>query len=399
MVAERIFFNILAFLLFIIMFYRMVKKNDTNYIAILVIQATGIAFSFFEILMGKLEWTFLKLVSYIMSIALPIIVIYYENRNVNIIAKTQLLLVKINLLKNNKTQAKKRLENLISKYPNNYFAHKALAEIYETEGGMRKAIDEYVKAIDLQKDDYESYYKIADLLNSLTKKDEAVSMLQNLLKIKPNYTNASELLGQILIENKRYKEAANVYLDAIKYQPENYDLYYNLGIAYIQLNDFNRAKYVYERAAQINHLKYRASFNLGKIAIIYNDLDTAQKYFEQAKSGEEVEAMSNYELAKIQMYKKDREKAIEYLNKAIQLDENYVKKVDDEMIFVPIRAYINTKPVKNNVNRKKLNNYELSAKEHLDKTVNVVEKINDMDKKEIKIDFDKEFKGYEHEDR
>ncbi len=399
MVAERIFFNILAFLFFIIMFYRMVKKNDTNYIAILVIQATGIAFSFFEILMGKLEWTFLKLVSYIMSIALPIIVIYYENRNVNIIAKTQLLLVKINLLKNNKTQAKKRLENLISKYPNNYFAHKALAEIYETEGGMRKAIDEYVKAIDLQKDDYESYYKIADLLNSLTKKDEAVSMLQNLLKIKPNYTNASELLGQILIENKRYKEAANVYLDAIKYQPENYDLYYNLGIAYIQLNDFNRAKYVYERAAQINHLKYRASFNLGKIAIIYNDLDTAQKYFEQAKSGEEVEAMSNYELAKIQMYKKDREKAIEYLNKAIQLDENYVKKVDDEMIFVPIRAYINTKPVKNNVNRKKLNNYELSAKEHLDKTVNVVEKINDMDKKEIKIDFDKEFKGYEHEDR
>ena len=48
-----------------------------------------------------------------------------------------------------------------------------LAEIYEKEGGMRKAIDEYVQAIDLDKQDYDSYYKVAELLNGLDKKDEA----------------------------------------------------------------------------------------------------------------------------------------------------------------------------------------------------------------------------------
>ena len=41
-------------------------------------------------------------------------------------------------------------------------AHKMLAEIYEKEGGMRKAIDEYVIAVDLNKKDYDSYYKITN---------------------------------------------------------------------------------------------------------------------------------------------------------------------------------------------------------------------------------------------
>ena len=399
MILERLFFFIVAFLLFILMFLKMIKKNDTNYIALIVIQATGIAFSFFEIILGNISWNALKVVSYIMSVLLPIIIIYYDNRNVNIIAKIQLLFVKLELLNNNKAIAKKKLISIINKYPNNYFAHKELAKIYEQEGGMRKAIDEYVKAIDIQKNDYDSYYKIAELLKNLTKKEEATQMLQNLLRIKPSYIKASELLGEIYIENDRYKEAANVYLDALKYQPERYDLYYNVGIAFTQLNDFNRAKTAYEKAAQINHLQYKASYNLGKISLIFNEIDTAEKYFVVASKGEEVEAMSNYELAKIHMHRKNKDKAISFLNRAIELDNTYTKIIDKEMIFAPIRAYINTKPVKNIEIHEKLNKNELKVKQHLDKTVNVVEKISNIDKKQPQVDFSKEFKGTNREDR
>ena len=59
-----------------------------------------------------------------------------------------------------------------------------LAELYEKEGGMRKAIDEYVQAIDLNKKDYQSYYNVANLLSGLGKKDEAAEMLFNLLEKK-----------------------------------------------------------------------------------------------------------------------------------------------------------------------------------------------------------------------
>lgn len=258
---------------------------------------------------------------------------------------------------------------------------------------MRKAIDEYVKAIDIQKNDYDSYYKIAELLNGLTRKNEAISMLENLLKIKPDYINASNLLGELLIEEERYKEAVNVYLDAINYKNDDYDLYYNLGIAYTYLNDFKSAKLVYEKAAEINHLQYNVSYNLGKISLIYNDLEAAEKYFTESIYGEEVEAMAYYELAKIYMIKKDKEKAILFLEKAIELDKMYEKKLDEDVTFIPIRAYIKKSENRDIIERKKLSTKEQKVIEHLDNTFNVVEKLNDIDKKEIKIDFSKEFRG------
>ena len=93
--------------------------------------------------------------------------------------------------------AKNILIKLESKNKSCYLAHKLLAEIYEKEGGMRKAIDEYVKMIDIKKNDYDSYYKIAQLLAELDKKEESAIMLNNLLAKKPDYYEASILLGEI----------------------------------------------------------------------------------------------------------------------------------------------------------------------------------------------------------
>ena len=50
---------------------------------------------------------------------------------------------------------------------------------------MRKAIDEYVKVLDIRSNDYKSYFKISKLLNELGKKDEAIEMLKILTKQKP----------------------------------------------------------------------------------------------------------------------------------------------------------------------------------------------------------------------
>ena len=106
--------------------------------------------------------------------------------------------------------AKAILVKLVSKYPESFYGHKYLAECYENEGGMRRAIDEYVTAVDIKKNDYKSYFKIADLLRDLGKKDEAIQMLDHLVKTKPDCYEASCLLGELLCEQERFKEAANV---------------------------------------------------------------------------------------------------------------------------------------------------------------------------------------------
>lgn len=91
-------------------------------------------------------------------------------------------------------KAKIILIDLVSKYKNSYLGHKLLAKIYEQEGGMRKAIDEYVQVLDIKKNDTDSYYKISVLLKDLGKNDEAIEMLRNLLKTKPDMYEASKLL-------------------------------------------------------------------------------------------------------------------------------------------------------------------------------------------------------------
>ena len=92
---------------------------------------------------------------------------------------------KICLLFGNNKKAKQALLSILEKNPNSYKSHKLLAQIYEKEGGMRRAIDEYVQAVDLNKKDYESYYKVALLLNNLEKREEAAQMLFSLLNKKP----------------------------------------------------------------------------------------------------------------------------------------------------------------------------------------------------------------------
>ena len=74
-----------------------------------------------------------------------------------------------------KKAAKTILINMMEKYPDTYKGHILLAQIYEKEGGNRKAIDEYVKAVDANKRDYDSYYRIAELLNDLDRSNNYVT--------------------------------------------------------------------------------------------------------------------------------------------------------------------------------------------------------------------------------
>lgn len=390
MLIEKIIFNILAFSLFILIFFKMIKKNDTNYVIILCLEALGIAINFIEIIFTLQYSIFMKLLMYILAIIIPGIVIFLEYKNINFSELIYISLSKIAMLSNNTKQAKSFLINLVTKYPESYLGHKMLAEIYEKEGGMRKAIDEYVQVIDINKKDYNSYYKISFLLSDLGKKEEAAQMLESLLKKKPEYIEATQLLGDILCEQERYKEAANVYNEALKYNPNSYELYYNMGMVYTMLNDFKNAKDCYEKAATINTLLYNSYYNLAQINLIYNDLEEAERLFLKSVESKDVEPKAYYNLAKIYMLKGDKENAIKFLNVAIDIDNTFYKKADAEPIFIPIKAYINFPNLDDETVREThLTDKEIKAQRHLEKTTGLVGKLslnNLKIKKERNID-------------
>ena len=53
MIFELFIFTILAFALFVYIFFKMIQKNDTSYITILIIQAIAISLNFIEVITKK----------------------------------------------------------------------------------------------------------------------------------------------------------------------------------------------------------------------------------------------------------------------------------------------------------------------------------------------------------
>jgi tetratricopeptide (TPR) repeat protein len=366
---EQLFFILLSIILFGLIFFKLIYKNDTSYVPIIAIEALGIGIDFVALL-GNLKMNILvKMITYLMSIILPLAIILLEKKGIDVMKSFRMIKVNIYIAIGNFKKAKDILINL-EEEKQTYDVHKKLAKIYEKEGGMRKAIDEYVQCIDMNKQDYDSYYKVANLLTDLDRKDEAIQMLNNLLAKKPEYYDATIALGDLLIEKEMYKEAANIYLDALKFNPLSYDLNYNLGIAYTMLNDFKSAKECYEKAADINSLAYNAKYCLAEIALLYKDLDKAEAYFSQVLDNEELSADCYFELAKINIMRGQKDIAIKYANLAIDLDSKKIAtKIKKEPLFITILTKVS---IPFNLEEKEelpsFSEKEKLAKSHLEET-------------------------------
>ena len=407
MIVEQLVFVVIAFAIFVYMFFKMMRQSDISYIIILVLETIGIALNFLEVLFGvKLNIVFviikyiLAFIIFIVGAIIDIIRQFLEKYTVNKILDSHVV-EKIT------KKAKKILLQLTSKYPNNYEAHRLLAEMYEKEGGMRKAIDEYVQAIDIYKQDYDSFYRVAHLLTYLDRKDDATQMLTTLLEKKPDFYEATILLGDLLIEKGSYKEAVGIYQDALRYNPTSFDINYNLGIVYTMLNDFQNAKVCYEKAAELNALSYTAKYSLAEIELIYKNLEDAEKKFLEVIESEELSADAYCELAKIHLIKNDKDTAIKYANVSIDIDaKRMVKKIKADPIFIPILAKLtipfnlehkdeNEEAINKDKQKTKINEKDLKVKEHLEEVIDITRNLSYTDinllkkeeyKKEIQSD-------------
>lgn len=383
---EKIIFNVLALALFTITFLKLIKKNDTSYIYVLAIEFIGLTINFIELFFAVRLNIFFKILIYVFSIIIPGIIIWIEKyKKIDFPELFTVTLAKVLTKFGKQEQAKTIISNFLNKNPNSYIAHKWLAEYYEEKENYEAAISEYMRVTDIKRNDFVSTYKLCSVLNKNKQNQEAIKLLEEILKQKPEYENASNLLGEIFFEEELYKEAVSVYMSALRYNPGSYDLYYSLGMAYTMINDFQRAKEFYEKAAQINSLAYNAKLNLGQIALIYGDLEEAEKYFMQSCKQEDLESGSYYYLAQIALLKGDNDKATNYMNVAIQLDPKIYKQVQKDPLFNPIKERLNkpeedvSKKIKGILTKK-----EKNVNRHLMKTCILVKNLSKEDIQRVK---------------
>lgn len=381
---EKIIFNIFAFTLFILIFFKLIRKNDTSYVYLLALQFIGIAINFIELSIGRSFGIVLKLVMYILSVVLPIFFIWIEySKKIDFAEIFYLIAAKIALLIGKDEVVKRYLLQLVEKYPNSYKGHKMLAGLYEKVEKYELALEEYERVYELNPKDENIYLRIGKLYGNVGREKEAIEIFSNLLKKKPDHYEASIILADILNSKQEYKEAVQVYMSALKYRPGDYNLYYNLAMTYTMINDFAKAKECYEKAAQINSVLYHARYSLGQLNLLYGDLEESEKYLMECIDAEEVSAGAYYYLARIAMIKGEIDKAKNYANIAIEENPMIYDKMAEENIFMPIIDKVN-KPKINVENKKKNKKKLLSQKEilidmHLDSTCKLVGKLNNND--------------------
>ena len=76
---EKIIFNLFAFTLFILIFIKFIRKNDTSYVYLLITQFVGIAINFIELSFGKSFGAIVKLIMYLLSFfAVLLLVLFFK---------------------------------------------------------------------------------------------------------------------------------------------------------------------------------------------------------------------------------------------------------------------------------------------------------------------------------
>lgn len=379
MIFEKVFFYVVAVAFAVIIFLKLMKKSDITYLISLILQTLGIFISLIGLIFNLNINIFLKAIIYILSIGLPIVLLICEKKNINLTELIYIGIAKTLIMSKETKQAKKLLLVFVDKQPDSKRAHKMLAEIYENEGGIRRAIDEYVKVVDLDGEAFDAYYKIAILLKDLGNKEDSLDMLTKLVNKKPDYLEASIALSDALCEQERYKEALSIMNESLRHNPNNFDIYYNLGMIYTLLNDFSSAKEAYEKAAIINSLQYNTNYNIAMIQLILGELEESEQNLNKCLEDEELSPLAYYELAKIHVIRGDKETASQCLNLAIELDNNLYKKAMEEELFIPIKGYINYPSIdEEDIEPKKykISEKELKVREHLEETYKLVGKLN-----------------------
>lgn len=366
------FTTMLTIAIFIFTFLKMIKKNNSNYFYLILIEFFGILLIFIYIFNGIPINAIVYLIVYLLSVCIPIIINLLDKKGIYI---DQI----ISILRAKKQNDISKLLDIIDKYPESFIAHKVLAEIYEDKKEYEKSADEYFRAIQLKENDYKTYINLANMLIKNNSNEQASEVLQKLLSIKPDYIDGTFLLGKIYYEEGKYKEAISVYNQSLNYNPSNYYLYYNLGMVYTRLNDFQKAKDCYKKAAIINSLTDISNLNAGQIYMIYKDYTKAEEYFSETIQSEDdkISAYSYYYLAKIRLIQNNKEQAIKYINMAIEIYPSIIKRTENDDLFIPILSQIKNKKEKN-VETKLEKNQE-NIVEYLGNTFEVVETLtNDV---------------------
>ena len=164
-------------------------------------------------------------------------------------------------------QAKKICIKIYKKNPKHFDNLRLLNFIYFKEKNFYEALNIINEAIKINPNFAEAYSEQGNALNELKQLNMALKSYDNAIKINPNFSNAYYNKAVVLHELKNIELAIENYDHSIKINPKHIHSHNNKGFALQQLKKFNESLNSYNNVYKINS---NFNFLLGKIFHVKN---------------------------------------------------------------------------------------------------------------------------------
>jgi tetratricopeptide (TPR) repeat protein len=196
--------------------------------------------------------------------------------------------------------------------------------IHDDRSNYNKAIEYYLRALKYDDKSVIAYRNLAIAYRHKKDPEEAARAVKKGLDIEPANVQNRILLGNILFEQGKYKDAISEYEDALKIKPEPAAMH-NMALALLTTGNESRAiEYLIKAGAADNNGNV-ARLSYSKLGVIYinrKDYESAEKYLRMAESLDSKDPVIRYNLGVAYLKMKQPERALAEFQKAEELGKN-----------------------------------------------------------------------------
>jgi tetratricopeptide (TPR) repeat protein len=199
------------------------------------------------------------------------------------------------------------LEKLLESYPDYSLAHNDLGVLYYNKGDKEKAQLHYERAVSLNPGNPTFLKNLADFYYvELKRIDEAASLYEKVLCIRPQDTEILLILGNIQVELGKFGDAKDCYLKALEIEPSN-ELASQMAKALEKRG---------QKAGDDLGEGYREVQSLIKSGDHDGAIDSLEKFLQVNPDY----ALAHNDLGFLYYGKGDKEKAVAHYERAVELD-------------------------------------------------------------------------------
>ncbi|WP_444937581.1 tetratricopeptide repeat protein [Microbulbifer sp. JMSA002] len=189
-------------------------------------------------------------------------------------------------------QLRAEFARLAGVYPNNEEVVMAYAMVLRDAKQYRRALALVRHIQEQHPEQIDAPLLQSHLLVDLDRRNEAIQLLENLVKIYPDETRLRLQYARLLIRED-LNLARQQFAELVKQRPEDGNLILSLALIHYETNQLGEAKPLLDRLLELKQHESAAHFYLGGLAQKRGDNDTAAAHFQQVQPGNDyVEAIT-----------------------------------------------------------------------------------------------------------